>query len=54
MCGNFGLLLLLDAVRYNADNPQRNFSPQEAFDKLGLLPLYEILEQMAACKYTVQ
>jgi hypothetical protein len=50
MCGNFGLLLLLEAVRYNADNPQRNFSPQEAFDKLGLLPLYEILEQMAACK----
>jgi hypothetical protein len=43
MCGNFGLLLLLQTTK--SDHEQ---APCEVFDKLKLLKLMQILEQQAA------
>ncbi|KAG5178054.1 hypothetical protein JKP88DRAFT_264782 [Tribonema minus] len=46
MCGNFGLLLLLEAIGFKEDYSRH--TPEEWYDKLGLLPLTAILEAMAA------
>jgi hypothetical protein len=43
MCGNFGLLLLLQAKK--SDYAE---APCEVFDKLKVLKLMQILEQQAA------